>query len=187
MAIASLPCQRWIDLQPFAARLVSSLDNQKTPEVRKTKKRQLRHATEVVGVIGIVLSLIYVGYEMRQNTIATRAQGHQALAAMYVSGIDLQISDQTFASLVARGKTDISSLSEAERNRFRLYVARELNVWELAFYNYRDGALSFEIWASANSWQCEWVTSPGVEEVWKSFESGAGWEKSFRAHVNSCL
>jgi len=143
------------------------------------KKRQLRHATEVVGVIGIIISLIYVGYEMRQNTIATRAQGHQALTAMYVSGIDLQISDPTFASLVAIGKTDISSLSEVERTRFRSYVARELNVWELAFYNYRDGALSSEIWASANSWECEWIKSPGVEKVWKSFESSAGWESHF--------
>ena len=156
-------------------------------EIREMKKRQSRHAIEVVGVIGIVISMIYVGYELRQNNIATRAQGHQELAALWISGIDLEISDQTFSSLVERGKADISSLAEAERRRFELYVSRYLNIWELSFYNYRDGALNFEIWESGNSFQCEWVKLPGVEETWRSNELGAGWEKSFREHVNSCL
>ena len=151
------------------------------------KKRQLRHATAVVGVIGIVISLIYVGYELRQNTIATRAQGHQELVAITISGIDLQLSDQTLASVVDRGNADISSLSEAERSRFSLYIFRVLNMWELAYYQYRDGALNFEVWESWNSWECERVKLPGVREVWRSAELGAGWGKSFREHVKSCL
>ena len=151
------------------------------------KKRQFRYVIEVVGVIGIVISLIYVVYELRQNTIATRAQAHQELIAMVIAGIDLQISDQTFASVVDRGRADIGSLAEAERSRFSLYVYRYLNVWELGFYNYRDGALNFDIWDSMNSWSCEWVKEPGVGEMWRSIEKAAGWEKSFREHVNSCL
>ena len=151
------------------------------------KKRQLRYVIEVVGVIGIIISLIYVVYELRQNTIATRAQAHQEIIAIVISGIDLRISDPTFASVVDRGRADIGSLDEAERSRFSLYVYRYLNVWELAYYNYRDGALNFDIWLSTNFWSCEWVKEPGVGEMWRSIEQAAGWEKSFRDHVNSCL
>ncbi len=151
------------------------------------QKRQFRYVIEVVGVIGIVISLIYVVYELRQNTIATRAQAHQELIAMVIAGIDLRISDQTYASVVDRGKADIGSLAESERSHFSLYVHHYLNVWELGFYNYRDGALNIEIWESMNSWMCEWVRTPGVGEMWRSIEKAAGWEKPFREHVNSCL
>lgn len=36
---------------------------------------------EIVGTVGVVLGLVFVGTEIRQNTLASRAQARQALAA----------------------------------------------------------------------------------------------------------
>lgn len=40
-----------------------------------------RGIVEGIGVIGVVLSLVFVGTEIRQNTLASRAQARQELAA----------------------------------------------------------------------------------------------------------
>lgn len=40
---------------------------------------QLYYIAEIVGVVAIVLSLLFVGVQLRQNTLATRAASHHAI------------------------------------------------------------------------------------------------------------
>lgn len=40
---------------------------------------------EFVGALGVVLSLLFVGYSIVQNTKATRAQTHQAITRSFMS------------------------------------------------------------------------------------------------------
>lgn len=44
-----------------------------------------KEAAEIVGVIAIVLSLIFVAYELRQNTLMMRAQINQSRTEVAVS------------------------------------------------------------------------------------------------------
>ena len=40
---------------------------------------QRKDVLEIVGIIAVVLSFAFVGYEIRQNTIASRAAAYQAI------------------------------------------------------------------------------------------------------------
>jgi hypothetical protein len=44
-----------------------------------------KEAAEIVGVIAIVLSLIFVAYELRQNTLMMRAQINQSRTEVEIS------------------------------------------------------------------------------------------------------
>ena len=52
------------------------------------KRSSARHVAETVGIVGVIGSLIFVGGELRQNAIATRAATN---AEVSVSFVDLNL------------------------------------------------------------------------------------------------
>lgn len=46
------------------------------------QKSNSTHWKELLAALGVVLSLIFVGYEIRQNTAVARGQARQELAAL---------------------------------------------------------------------------------------------------------
>ncbi len=151
------------------------------------RKRKSRQIFEVFGVVGLILSLIYVGYELRQNTIATRSQAHQALSEIFIAGTNVAMSDPVLASIILRASLESGEMTEAERNQYVFFVASEMHGWELAFYSHRDGALLDEVWESWDSGYCAEARHPAFREAWSSFIGGVGWGKSFYEHAKSCF
>ena len=151
-------------------------------------KLKFRQGIEILGVVGVIMSLIYVGYELRQNTIATRSQSHQALSDVFIGAVNDVMTDQDLARIIAMGSNDINELSEGERHQFTWYVTGEMIGWELAFYSYHDGALLDEVWESWDSGYCRQLRSTGFRESWEIQASGGiGWGSSFYEHVTLCL
>ena len=52
-----------------------------------------KDALEIVGLTAVVLSLAFVGYEIRQNTIASRAAAYQAIGVAGAMAIDSWVHD----------------------------------------------------------------------------------------------
>ena len=63
---------------------------------------------EVIGFLGVTASLVFVGLEVRQNTIATRATAYQDMGAA-VSGFWLDVASDS-----VRAKSTIGPLVDAE-------------------------------------------------------------------------
>jgi hypothetical protein len=51
----------------------------KDPSMRKLSITELAEVAEVVAGVGVLLSLLYVGFEIRQNTTAVRSTAYQAI------------------------------------------------------------------------------------------------------------
>ena len=68
-----------------------------------------RTVGEIIGLIGVVASLIFVGWELRQNSIATRAVNNSSVADGFVQ-LNLNLSsNRDLAQALANNAADPAS------------------------------------------------------------------------------
>jgi len=80
--------------------------------------------------VGVLGGLVFVGFEVRQNTSQLRAESSHSITAS-VNEMNAGIySDSTLAELLLRGEQDLESLSAIERVRFEAFQYSRLNVAE---------------------------------------------------------
>jgi len=89
-------------------------------------------AAEIIGAIAVVISLIYVGASVNQNTKAIMVSNHQALVTMDMDKNDW-LRDSGFAAIYEIGLEDTSKLSPVQLMQFSTFVANTFNAWEFAF------------------------------------------------------
>ena len=140
---------------------------------------------EVVGAVAVVVSLVYVGYQIRDNTTSQHAMMHQHLSDSQ-NEANRGISERPeVADLLARANDDLQALSEADRIRLDFVYFTFFNLWHSAFANYRRGMLEESIWLQWDHGY-EWLTRrPATKEVWRGLADI--YEPEFRAHVGTKL
>lgn len=73
------------------------------------KDNQMKNIVEVIGIIAVVISLIFVALEIRQNTYALRAASIQSIADMSLEAtMGLSMSADLREAYLAMGDPDIS-------------------------------------------------------------------------------
>jgi hypothetical protein len=134
-----------------------------------------------VSGIAVVLSLVYVAYQVRQNTRALRTENY-ARALDRIASIQARLSgDPQLASVFQRGTLDPASLSVDERIQFSWTFYEMFGAWEFMFHQAGMGALPNEVWerwAGTMSW---WLSLPGVAAWWRA--RPAPFSASFSAFV----
>ena len=80
--------------------------------------------------VGVLGGLIFVGFEIRQNTSQLRTEGARALTEMVNATNAGVYSDEKLAEIILRGEQDLASLNPVERLRFDRYQFSLLNTAE---------------------------------------------------------
>lgn len=95
---------------------------------------------ELVAAFGVIVSLLFVGYQIRQNTQVARGQTRQNLAALNQDWLILQSQDAGFHDLWRRawieGDTTLTSSESARSNFMMLLNLRRL---ENVYFQYSEG------------------------------------------------
>ncbi|MDH3440784.1 MAG: hypothetical protein OEM63_08540 [Gammaproteobacteria bacterium] len=141
---------------------------------------------EIFGGVGIIVSILYLGYEVSENTKNTRISNHLALQDMNSEFAALQLVNPELVEIVLKGSSDLTSLSDVERNQFELFTNQAFNVWETAFLMQVDDVLPEGTWDLWNVGYCDYMNRPGFRAIWS-----AGQSKSFTILfgdiVNACF
>ena len=100
---------------------------------------------EVVGVMAIVVSLIYVSIQIRQNTKVARAATRQAVAdATENLGNDL-LNNGDIAEILVK-HINGAELSAVESLRLQARCYRDMQHWENIYYQFNEGLVSPDQW-----------------------------------------
>ncbi len=100
---------------------------------------------EVLGAIGVILTLAYLAYQIRQNTVATQLETESNFQNGFAA-VELMIaSNGEFADVLAKGRTG-EELTPAEFVRLQAFYRTVLRVWQTNISQYRSGGLSEETW-----------------------------------------
>jgi hypothetical protein len=98
---------------------------------------------EIVATIGVILSMLFVGYEIRQNTAVSRGQARQELATLnqewlLTLGQDAEYEALWYSWSPQAEKTSVT-LTEAESRRAWFVMTLHLRRLENVYFQYREG------------------------------------------------
>lgn len=133
------------------------------------KPTKLKDIVEIIGIAAIVVSLIFVGLEIRQSAAATRGATQQALADAAREASGALVADEAATELTMRflSATDWSNFSEMERFRAALLFTSMIRVFESAYYQWGEGNLAPENWVGWEASIRGVAPMPGVALFWK--------------------
>ena len=100
---------------------------------------------QIIGGIAVVLSLVYVGIQIKQNTKATRMAAAQTHQAMVGTIEELFITDQQLVELVLRAARG-DEVTPVEQWRLTSLFRHVLRTWQTGHFLYVTGALEKTIW-----------------------------------------
>jgi hypothetical protein len=130
---------------------------------------------DLVGGIAVVVSLVYVAYQIRQNSLQIEHNSRSVEAAMYQQTADafnrwqaLLAQDAALAAIWARGIAG-QALDPVERVRFSFLVGILLNAYENSYYQRELGALQRDTLAISRGVLAPILASPEGAVWWKRF------------------
>ena len=112
------------------------------------KKKRLNLFSEwaqIISAISVIFSLIYIGVQVRQNTLATQAAMRQSIADNDITYLLSKLDNATIAEAISKLKSNDSlSIKETEQ----LIAQQQVNfrVFENAYYQYQNELLEEEVW-----------------------------------------
>jgi hypothetical protein len=128
---------------------------------------------ELVGIVAVVLSLIFVAYELRQSNKNATVFNVNEIYDRFTDLNEALMSDPELARLILKANKaqKISDLTESERLRLGSWHLFQLNIWTPANIAYDNGQLAEPIYNvlfddARNELQ---VTGPVGRRIWKDY------------------
>ena len=141
---------------------------------------------EIVSAIAVVISLLYLANEVRQNTVASRASTHQQYIDTQTNVNRATSDDPEVASLIARANADYDSLSDEEIIRLQFVFYNHFNQWHLAFTTQRKALLDDEMLTVVNRGYMGYLqSSVAFQRMWEA--CGYAYDDAFQSHVTKII
>ena len=112
--------------------------------MKKIKLADWAALAEVIGTVGVIVSLIFVAFSINNNTSEFKAaQANQ----LYESSREVELavaSDHEWARIIVKGQKNEEPLSELEQYRYDVYLVQTMDIWDGLLERYVDGLMSEE-------------------------------------------
>jgi len=140
---------------------------------------------EIASAVAVVISLIYVGYEIRRSTMESYADVRAELLSYSRDRRVLVLENANLARILTKGYADPATLTPDEALQFDNYVQLHFVAWESAFISRENGILSEEDWREWNIWFVA-TANRDPDFVWKRVRQTLTYGP-FLQHVDSAL
>jgi len=121
---------------------------------------------DFIGGIGVVVTLIYLATQIRQNTSALRTASRQQIASGYRESNRLRL-DSAAALAWTTGLSSFPSMPFEDRNRFGTVMIDEALFFQGAFAIHESGQLEESTYAAYLDWFTSIVATPGGSVWWE--------------------
>jgi len=120
---------------------------------------------ELVGGVAIIVSLIYVGLQIKQGTRASQAATSQSFSAQYADLI-LQITRADFRDIFWRGTGGLHNLRESEVAAFMAFLASIVRTFESFYFQKKEGSFDAQLFDSWMVQTLDFFVKEGPSEYW---------------------
>jgi len=121
---------------------------------------------EYLSAAAVVISLVFVGFELRQNTTIQRITATQTLAAEYSDALEVMAYEGEAACVYALGISGLENLNEVERLRFFVQMFLIFRSVEQLHYYSVEGMVEPRVWRGYERQVREVANLPGVQGWW---------------------
>ncbi len=121
---------------------------------------------EILGALTVVVTLVYLAVQVRQNTAAVKASSHHAITDSF-NAINARIAENPQMARIWRlGQAGLGTLSEDETVSFSFMMLAYLRVFETLYYQRKIGTMEEQLFV-AEEQTLRWaVRSQGFREFW---------------------
>ena len=131
------------------------------------KKIDLGQTITILANIGVIAGIVFLAYELRQNTLATELVAAQGFLEASGSTNRLMVENPHLTVLIARDEEG-EELSRAERLQLNNGFAELLRAWEINHWQFERGALDEELWRGySNMVTSILANNKSAEEFWR--------------------
>lgn len=136
----------------------------------------------IIGVIGGLVSVVFLVLEIRRN-----AQAIEGATVQNLMGMESQVFTWLAenAELYLRGSRDFAALNEVEAFRFTQAVKLYMSLFYAAFKQYEQALIDPEVWLAYEASLQANLARPGFLACWTGFQTS--YPASFRARVAALL
>jgi len=152
--------------------------------LKRPKLSELAHYAEIAAAITVVVSLIYVGRQVQDNTAAIRSSTMQAVADSSDLALQNQAADEDLLRIRMIGDADIAVLTELEAAR---YASINRGMWlrmQNIYAQYQLGVLDEGFWYTYSRIICNIYAPAGVRATWSDHSNVL--DPNFVRFVESC-
>lgn len=140
---------------------------------------------ELVSAVAVVVSLVYLSVQIRQNTRTMKVSSHHATKTAYNTLHVAFGSDPVVSTLLDRGSEDYSQLSREERFRYAMLMRASFGLHGDMFLQLQERLLSDEEWAIQTRSIARALAPPGARTWWK--RDSEIFPSAFRQEVDRIL
>ena len=109
------------------------------------KKIDLGQTITILANIGVIAGIVFLAYELRQNTLATEIESAQNLITSIGDRNAMVIESDEFASVLLRAEEGVE-LAPSERVRLAFFYSDAMRGWQSIFFQHERGALDDGMW-----------------------------------------
>ena len=143
---------------------------------------------EFIGGIAVVITLVYLAVQIRQNTKSVRASTYQAILDSSRSDTELLLVHPHLERVYRVGRRNPEKLNDDERPLFRMLVAQLLLSSESLFLQHQQGAIDSDYWQRRQQTLRGLLSQPGVRQWWAARGTPREYyDPGFRELVDSIL
>jgi hypothetical protein len=126
---------------------------------------RIGQGAQLAANVGIILSILFLAYQIAETRELTRAQMRNAIAAASVDRLASEALDADLAKILYRSYNG-EELSGEDLFRLERWLYAYFRVWENAHYQYRQGLYDdSEFRAQREAWRLR-LGRPHVAEIW---------------------
>ena len=148
-------------------------------------KINLNETIQTIANVGVVAGLIFLGVEIRQNSVAIRANIAQGMATEQAE-LNRAFINQDIAEIFAQIDEDgLDSLSPVQRYQLNGFENNFLFVQQNLYYQYRSGGLDPSIWPSRHRAIVDTFRKENVVRHWH--DRSFAFDDSFQEYINNVV
>ena len=118
---------------------------------------------EFVGAIAIVVTLIYLAVQLKQNTASQKANAYQTWVA---SNLALNAAGNSQSESLGKGISDAKNLDESSWIGFGTWNMSVFQMIQGTNYLFEMGVIDRELWATEMTRGASHLSHPGVRQWW---------------------
>jgi ABC-type phosphate transport system auxiliary subunit len=140
---------------------------------------------EVVGVLGMIASLVYVGYQLQQARVQMRGAAAQARTDSLISIYNNRLAASDYSELMEKSRTDPDAITATEREHLGITFFTQFQLLANSLYQLKLGLLEEQ--ETPNLYRLPYFNHPAVRQYWNQVKDSGFWSAEFTNHVDEVL
>jgi hypothetical protein len=134
---------------------------------------------ELIGSIAVLVTLIYLAVQVRQNNISSRIQSNQAINKKTSDFLKALYTNNEAYDVWIRGRSSFKELGKADAFKFEMIMYDAFGNFHEQWYQYRSGVTDERQFFRVLSMIRMYIFIRGIVEAWEHMDGHYPFDKEF--------